>query len=399
MRLLTDYELDLIAGGYPGGTSSEGNNGGGGGGGGGDTGGGTGYTPPAVETSAAWDQTMANVALFISNVTDSMSRYQTGNYANSDYPDPYPGTAPGNPWMLEMFHYVPNIANDPSFNYYDYLTQDIDPEFMLAAYGPNYFVGNFSAGSAEAYRVDGNSTWITVNGVSVFLTWHQASGIAPPGSNDIIVNGGHWHVGAITNNLVNASVDYDPRLEPPPATPPALTHPAGWDSQRDANIDKLASQLATDINSKADNDKFEYLAFVWKDANGVFHKSTMIKGDTGSVDPFALPPSTFGFERWSQVVAMIHNHPFYKNANPNPTGTPIWVENLTRQYMSVGDFASMKTLVIKEGADSQFRNYVVVDNDVSEYDWVHNSHHTIYGDGGVALVDAVKSDYRPQLGQ
>jgi hypothetical protein len=108
-----------------------------------------------------------------------------------------------------------------------------------------------------------------------------------------------------------------------------------------------------------------------------------------------MPPSTFGFSDWSQVVAMIHNHPFYKNVG---TATaPVYEPNAYRHLMSTGDFATMKHLVIFENADAQFRNYVVVDNTVSEYDWYHNKHHTVYGSGG--MPDAVKSDYRPHLGQ
>jgi hypothetical protein len=87
---------------------------------------------------------------------------------------------------------MPHAQDMGGYQYFDYLTNDVDPEFLLTAYATNSFAANFTGGSvAVAGLSDGTTFGFAIDGITVFGTWHAGAPTTASG-NDIIVTGGHW---------------------------------------------------------------------------------------------------------------------------------------------------------------------------------------------------------------
>lgn len=153
-------------------------------------------TPPPMGLAPVWESVLTDLQTFFDDMGSAVST-PAGNDQNSYYDDGE-DTAPMDGFFLDMFGWMPSVQAMPGAHYWDYLTQDIDPEFMMAAYGPGGFNAEFGGnGSVAVQALSDHTTFqFTLNGISVFGTWHPG---APTTTEDngtdnptIVVTGGYW---------------------------------------------------------------------------------------------------------------------------------------------------------------------------------------------------------------
>jgi hypothetical protein len=175
-------------------------------------------TVPPVGPPVPWEAVLGDLATFFNDMQGAVQPVEHGNDQNSYYDDGE-GSAPLDGFFVEMFGWMPAVQAMPDVHYWDYLTQDVDSEFLMTAYSPTELIAMFSGGNATMVATgDSHGTvQFTVNGVTVYGEWHQADGTST-GPDDIVVNGGHWH-------FTYAGLDANGNLLPPPPPPPAGTTP------------------------------------------------------------------------------------------------------------------------------------------------------------------------------
>lgn len=402
MRVLSSYELDLIAGGLLTGSTD-----GSGGGGTGDpgTGGSRGdissVAVPVVEGLLA--PTALGLASFFDALSTTVADAPQHDTQNSD-PEGNANYSPLDSTFLDMFGWMPAVQAMPEAHYWDFLTQGIDQEFLLASADLSSFSGTFvggdhtTVGSVTVDAFDSTHAAFTINGVTSFGVWHPGtSPTSPSGTgtgtleDPIIIHGnsgdpgGYWTFTDISPFSLPDDYSYTP-LNGGTATGSTTSpaYPAGWDATYDHSVDTHASHLAQLINGKPDSEFREYSAFVYKDANGVLHESQVLMGkETTTGNPNGVPYTfgDYGIPGDATIVAFIHNHPEYYPEMVN--GVLTYNLNGNAQYIDNGDISGMIALAtLKDAAGNPyadvqngvnyFRDYIVHGTTVGEYDYVNN---------------------------
>jgi len=155
---------------------------------------GDGDPPPPLEDPPfgpplLWQSVLDDLSIFFDDLGGPVTQH--GNDQNSYYDDPA-NSAPLDPMFLQDFGWLTGVQNMPDAHYFDYLTNDVDPEFLLTAYGGNQFAASFSHGQVSVQRLsDGETFAFTLAGITVFGTWH-AGGPTTQTGNTVVVTGGHW---------------------------------------------------------------------------------------------------------------------------------------------------------------------------------------------------------------
>lgn len=166
------------------------------------------FGPPLL-----WTSVLDDLNMFFDELGGPVIEH--GNDQNSYYDDGE-RSAPLGALFLQDFGWMANIQNMPDAHYFDYLTNDVDPEFLLTAYGSNNFVANFSHGQVAVQKLsDGQTFAMTLNGITVFGTWHPG-GPTTSTPEEVTVTGGHW-----TFQYTGFGADVY-NGNPPPAPPPQL---------------------------------------------------------------------------------------------------------------------------------------------------------------------------------
>jgi hypothetical protein len=178
-----------------------------------------------------WDAVLDDLTIFFNELGGPIVEH--GNDQNSYYDDPA-DQAPLSALFLQDFGWMPHVQSMAGAHYFDYLTSDVDPEFMLAAYGAQHFVAEFSRGQVDVQQLsDGTTFAMTLNGITVFGTWH--SGGPAVGTKDtIIVTGGHW-----TFDYTGFDAGYYGG-NPPPAPAPQVAAPSADAAAAAANPEGIA---------------------------------------------------------------------------------------------------------------------------------------------------------------
>lgn len=201
------------------------------------------FGPPLL-----WQAVLDDLSIFFDDLGGSVTPH--GNDQNSYYDDPE-NSAPLDPMFLQDFGWLSGVQNMPDAHYFDYLTNDVDPEFLLTAYSGNEFVANFSHGQVSVQRLsDGETFAFTLAGITVFGTWH-AGGPTTQTGNTVVVTGGHWTFQYTGFDAAHYNG------EPPPPPPPtqdaapstdaaaAAANPEGVAEQHRQNLSSQLHQLLT----------------------------------------------------------------------------------------------------------------------------------------------------------
>lgn len=430
MRMLSSYELDLIAGGVMSGSTD-----GSGGGGTGDPG--TGGTRGSITNVAVPEiqgiiaPTALGLASFFDALSTTVADTPQHDTQNSD-PEGNANYSPLDGTFLEMFGWMPAVQAMPEAHYWDFLTAGIDQEFLLESSDIASFSGTFTSGSynivgsATVNSFDSTHAAFTVDGITSFGTWHPgATTSSNSGSgtgtleDPIIIHGnsgdssGYWTFTTTPTFALPPAYTGPGSSSSTPAAPAGPSYPAGWDTAYDHNVDTHAAHLAQLINGKPDSEFREYSAFIYKDANGVLHESSVLMGKqttTGNPNGPSYTFGDYGVPADATIVAFIHNHPEYYPETTN--GLLTYSLNGNAQYIDNGDISGMITLAkltdsagnpyadVQNGIN-YFRDYIVHGTTVNEYDYVNNptvpppppgtpASWTVY-----PLPGAVKGTYNP----
>jgi hypothetical protein len=169
------------------------------------------FGPPLI-----WQGVLDDLSVFFDELEGPVVEH--GNDQNSYYDDPA-DSAPLGALFLDAFGFLPHVQDMAGAHYFDYLTSDTDPEFLLMVYGAHDFVANFSRGQVSVQQLSNGSTFaMTLNGITVFGTYH--SGPPDPGEgNTIYVTYGHW-----TFDYTGFDANYYGGNPPPP--PPQIAAPS-----------------------------------------------------------------------------------------------------------------------------------------------------------------------------
>jgi len=236
------------------------------------------YVPPP-SPEELWAAALADVSEFFDAITNQASTYSSGADQNSYYDD-HSNHAPFEPIFMEMWGFLPSVQSDPAAHYWDFLTQDIDPEFqefvlnsLTGAGFSGTFGNNFGSMTHEA---DGTTTF-DMNGMLMRGTWHPFETSQDPLPPDAIVitgnNVGYWTFEQIGFCGFDPSAGYSPpnngggSSATPNATPCVETTFATPNaSLADANREAL--EASDEIAAKNDWDAYEYSSIVYV-SNGV----------------------------------------------------------------------------------------------------------------------------------
>src|SRR4051812_18961886 len=160
---------------------------------------------------------------------------------------------------------MPHVQDMAGAHYFDYLTSDIDPEFMLTAYGAHDFVANFSRGQVSVQQLSNGTTFaMTLNGITVFGTWHSGAPTTTIG-DAIVVTGGHW-----TFDYTGFDASYYGG-NPPPPSPPQIAAPSADVAAAVANPEGVAEDHRQALSTKLHallNEGGGHVTITFKGPNG-----------------------------------------------------------------------------------------------------------------------------------
>jgi len=198
---------------------------------------------PPTGPPLLWISVLDDLQLFFDELGGPVQE-TNGADQNSYYNDPS-DSAPLDPMFLQEFGWMNAGQNVPGAHYFDYLTSDVDSEFLLSTSGVTAFDAVFSGGHISVQKLsDGNTYGINLNGLTMFATWHPGS----PGSGDndlITVVGGHWTFLYTGFDVAHYGGNAPPSPPPSIAAPSADALAARADPEGIANqhIQTLRAQL------------------------------------------------------------------------------------------------------------------------------------------------------------
>lgn len=223
-----------------------------------DDGSGGGSPPPAsapIPTPMIWLGVLDDISELFDTMTDVVSQYDS-EYRdrdatwdqNSSYNDA--NTAPFGTMFMEMFGWLPSVQANPAAHYWDYLEQDIDPEFLMVANAPGQLTGTY-AGQAMHMKAmgtdtNGNEQFVfEVNGLRLVGTWN-AGDATKSSENEIVVTAGSWTFAFV--GMASDPYNYTTPSPPPPSipagpAPPTPVDPTGAANTEIARINGLVDGL------------------------------------------------------------------------------------------------------------------------------------------------------------
>lgn len=118
-----------------------------------------------------WESFLASLLGFVSEAH--------GADQNSYYND-HSNEAPLGDYFIESWGWLPSIQQMPGYHYFDYLTQDIDPEFLEWAYAVHSSASVFRDAGINLADIENMPFTMNVGGVMITATWHSGT---PPTAN------------------------------------------------------------------------------------------------------------------------------------------------------------------------------------------------------------------------
>lgn len=173
---------------------------------------GTGGTISAADldliSSDEWMQFLNALFGFVTTVTGGADQ-------NSYYND-HSNEAPLGEYFIEQWGFLPSIRQMPGYHYYDYLTQDIDPEFLEMAYGIHSNLAAYTNAGGSLANIENLPFTLVIDGSPISVTWH--SGTAPVSNlsanpfdpNEIIVTAsyGYFTVDPQADDIIPRAFDF-----------------------------------------------------------------------------------------------------------------------------------------------------------------------------------------------
>jgi hypothetical protein len=236
--------------------------------------------PPPFGPPLLWDSVMSDLQIFFDDLGGPAVEH--GNDQNSYYDDGE-GSAPLGALFLQTFDFLTTVQNMPDAHYFDYLTNDVDPDFLLSMTGPNGagVSAVYGGGSLTAALMSDHSTvGFTIDGLTLYGTYHPGSST---GSNsEVTVTLGYWSFSVDPGGLT-------PIGGAPPPPPPS----ASWAPSADATAARADPQgVAT---QEIQSDRTALHAFL--DAHGG-HYPVTFNGPNG--------PVTFDLKDFVDILDRYH---------------------------------------------------------------------------------------------
>jgi hypothetical protein len=188
---------------------------------------------------------------------------------------------------------------------------------------------------------------------------------------------------------------------------PHPTPEAKPDQATDKHLDCIAQHLADLMAAAPNSDKYEYYAFIWKDASGYHASNIETSNLTTQGWNAANPPSlaALGIPSWANVVAEVHSHPtMIQSQNPDGSSTPYWTaEAPSAANPSPGDMQNLNDQAVAMqnspgsyvGTAGEYRSYVSFGDSVSEYDWQDQDFSPLDNGIGGPAGWATKGNFEP----
>lgn len=149
------------------------------------------------------------------------------------------------------------------------------------------------------------------------------------------------------------------------------------DPCEDRQADTLAELLNAELNEKADKDRIEYGALIYRDENGDLQHSDLIPGENGLWTGMeGTTPEDFGMTSWSQVVGIFHHHPtevYLESVNQWVDVTQSACSDSNFDLPSSGDWATVFSFINDNSASlNNFTIYVSFNGSIKEFDAIDN---------------------------
>ncbi len=179
------------------------------------------------------------------------------------------------------------------------------------------------------------------------------------------------------------------------AHPPIANYPEDFDLAKDAEADEIAKQAAAEIQAQANFSSIEYAVMIWQDSGGALHRTRVLTEDSPfrAYDPATTSPQSLGFDSWSQVVGIIHNHPTLHNTG-NATN-PNWVPQSV-PYPSNPDLHALRWFVTEAGASAAMsRIYILSGSNLNEYYYFDQDFSKLRYDSEGKLIGGNAPDAQP----
>lgn len=132
-----------------------------------------------------WDE-------FIMGLLGFFGTTSGGADQNSYYND-HSDEAPLGEYFIQEWGWLPSVRQMPGYHFFDYLTQNIDPEFLQAAFAVHTMEDIFRDNGGSLNAIEGVPLMFYVGGTPMLVTWHSgtapgANGSTNPNdSNEILV--------------------------------------------------------------------------------------------------------------------------------------------------------------------------------------------------------------------
>lgn len=133
-----------------------------------------------------WDSFLAGLLGFVSA--------PSGGSNQNSYYDDHSNEAPLGEYFVDYWGFLPSIQHMPGYHYYDYLTQNIDPEFMEWAYAAYSGASVFAESDLSLGDIENLPFQMIVDGRPITIVWHSGPAPAsnfqtdPNDSNAVVVN-------------------------------------------------------------------------------------------------------------------------------------------------------------------------------------------------------------------
>jgi hypothetical protein len=122
----------------------------------------------ALITSEEWESFLAALLGFVGE--------PHGADQNSYYAD-HSNEAPLGDYFIQEWGWLPSVRLMPGYHYFDYLTEDIDPEFLEWAYVAHEAASVFAESDLSLADIENIPFQLMVDGRAITIVWH--SGVAP----------------------------------------------------------------------------------------------------------------------------------------------------------------------------------------------------------------------------
>lgn len=224
-------------------------------------------------------------------------------------------SSPMGDFFLQEFGWMGGVQDMPGYDYFDYLTNGVDPEFLLAAEGPNAFSANFAGGNVSVQGLgDGSTFAFALKGITVLGTWHEGAPTTASG-NDIIVTGGHW-----TFQYTGFDGNYYSGNPLPP--PPVIAAPSEV-AAATANPEAVAETHRQNLSSRLHD---------LLDKNGG-HVTVIFKGPNGN-ETFDLANLVYILDHYHVVATSVNYIGTTGGAGSvHPDGNGGWVSEINRAQL------------------------------------------------------------------